>query len=270
LAQKELKKRRGLDSVVLYDTHNFDQKPWRIDFFNADLPQKLAIGQNDIVVLQATRVVRRKAIELAIDFIHTLNQPEFANQLAAKTLYHGRTFDPQKDSIYLVLAGYAEKRDLDYAAKLEKRAAKLGVKIIHADQYIRANRAVGREKYYTLWDIYPFADLITYPSTFEGFGNQFLEGIFAQKPIIVFEYPVYKSDIAAKGFSVISLGDKITSEKDNLVQVSQESLEIAVQKAVDLLTNKEKYQQMVKSNFAIGRKNFSYRNTLAVLTKLLA
>ena len=33
-------------------------------------------------------------------------------------------------------------------------------------------------KIYTLWDIYPQADLITYPSVYEGFGNAFLEAIY--------------------------------------------------------------------------------------------
>ena len=68
-------------------------------------------------------------------------------------------------------------------------------------------------KIYNFWDAYVFADLITYPSLLEGWGNQFLEGIFAKKPLIIFEYPVFLTDIKEKGFNIVSLGDNY--KKDN-------------------------------------------------------
>ncbi len=41
-----------------------------------------------------------------------------------------------------------------------------------------------------------------------GFGNAFVEAVFAKKPIAVFEYPVFKADIKKEGYKTISFGDK--------------------------------------------------------------
>ena len=38
---------------------------------------------------------------------------------------------------------------------------------------VRQRDSLGR-KMYTLWDLYPHADFVTYPSTYEGFGNALL------------------------------------------------------------------------------------------------
>jgi glycosyltransferase involved in cell wall biosynthesis len=65
---------------------------------------------------------------------------------------------------------------------------------------------------YSFWDVYAFADLVTYPSLWEGFGNQLLEAIGGQLPIVLFEYPVYRVDIAPLGFSVISLDSRLARE----------------------------------------------------------
>ena len=67
-------------------------------------------------------------------------------------------------------------------------------------------------KIYTLEDIYPYADLVTYPSTFEGFGNAFLETIYFRKPIVVNSYSIYTKDIKPKGFSVIEIDGFVTPD----------------------------------------------------------
>jgi len=45
-------------------------------------------------------------------------------------------------------------------------------------------------KKYSLWDCYAYSSVVLYPSLWEGFGNQFLEAVFAKKPIVSYEYPV--------------------------------------------------------------------------------
>ena len=39
----------------------------------------------------------------------------------------------------------------------------------------------GKNKVYSLWDAYIYADFVTYPSLYEGFGNALLETIYFQK-----------------------------------------------------------------------------------------
>ena len=51
-------------------------------------------------------------------------------------------------------------------------------------------------KQYTLWDAYPHADLVTYPSLYEGFGNALLETIYFKRLAVVNRYPVYVADLA--------------------------------------------------------------------------
>ena len=48
-----------------------------------------------------------------------------------------------------------------------------GVELLLVGDRIGEQRQLDKKgrKIYTLWDIYPHADLVTYPSLYEGFGN---------------------------------------------------------------------------------------------------
>ena len=66
---------------------------------------------------------------------------------------------------------------------------------------IRAATIEGRpiRPAHSLHDAYLAADLITYPSLYEGFGNALLEALFYGVPVLVNRYPVYVADIAPLG-----------------------------------------------------------------------
>ena len=100
------------------------------------------------------------------------------------------------------------------------------------------------EKRYTLWDVYPHADFITYPSLYEGFGNAFLEAVYYRKPIVVNDYSIYHKDIKPKGFQVIEIDGYVTEE--------------AVQKASWVLNDRRMCRRMVDHNYQLGRRYFSY------------
>ena len=74
------------------------------------------------------------------------------------------------------------------------------------------------------------ADFVLYPSAWEGFGNQLLEAFAVGLPAAVFEYPVFKEDIAPKGVRVVSLRDTTLLERDymGLAQIPLEVLTRAV------------------------------------------
>jgi glycosyltransferase involved in cell wall biosynthesis len=110
-------------------------------------------------------------------------------------------------------------------------------------------------KIYTLEDIFPFADLVTYPSTFEGFGNAFLETVYFKKPVVVNAYSIYTKDIKPKGFSVIEIDGYVTQE--------------AVQKTNLVLDNQKFRRQMVEHNYELGLKFFSYKVLQRGLRSLL-
>ena len=57
---------------------------------------------------------------------------------------------------------------------------------------------------------YLAADLITYLSLYEGYGNALIEAIFYGKPVVVNRYSVYVADIAPLGLEFIEIDGEIT------------------------------------------------------------
>lgn len=51
---------------------DFDSTEGQLDEYNRDLRARIGLKPNDIFILQATRIVTRKAIELAIDLVRAL------------------------------------------------------------------------------------------------------------------------------------------------------------------------------------------------------
>ena len=100
-------------------------------------------------------------------------------------------------------------------------------------------------------DMYSIADFVLYPSSWEGFGNQLLEAFAAGLPVVVFEYPVYKEDIAPKGVKVISLGD-------DPAKVSETRLSDVVDQMIPLLAEKATREQVTSHNRAVGKRYFDF------------
>ena len=264
LAQKELLERKGIPSVVVPNVFDFETPAWEKDKYNRDLRAEVGLGENDLVLLQATRIVARKGIELAIDFARALNTPERRKFLQEKGLYDGRSFTG-KDRIVLVLAGYArDDATGTYKDKLIQKARNGEVELLFIEERVDAKRGEKEgQKIYSLWDTYPAADLVTYPSLWEGWGNQFLEAVKAKLPMMIFEYPVYKKDIENKGFKTISLGDSVRDYDENsLARVKDQIIESAADQALDVLTDPDLRKNLVEHNYSVGLKHYSL-NALA-------
>jgi len=259
IVQKELKVRRNLDSTVIPNLFDFDGKLWDTDDYNKDFREKLDIKDNDILMLQATRVTNRKAIELSIDVVGEMQKEENKKILEETKLYNGKSFN-RNSRIVLVLAGMIETVD-DYVERLKTRAKGSNVELLFINDLVEHSRCTkNNNKIYSLWDTYVFADIITYPSIQEGWGNQFLEGLFAKKPMLVFEYNVYKEDIKRKGFQIISLGDKYELDECGLAKVDKKIIKRAAGECIKLLIDKNYREKMVEENFQLGREFFSYKS----------
>lgn len=265
IAQAELKERRGINSTVIPNVFDFRQGLWETDQFNQDFRARFGIGDSDLVVLQATRVAERKAIELAIELISEL---EDKRSEIIGPLYNGRNFS-EKSRIILLMVGLLEANH-NYLEFLKELAKKRGVEIIWANSLIKAQRTeLMKDKFYSLWDAYAIADLITYPSILEGWGNQFLEGLFAKKPMVVFEYPVYQSDIKELGFSVVSLGSTYQFQQNGYIQIPPEKITTAARDLIPYLKDHKYRQQVVENNFSLGGKYLSFRVLRNLLEDLL-
>jgi glycosyltransferase involved in cell wall biosynthesis len=271
LAQRELAARKGITSTVVPNVFDFAAPSWECDEYNRDFRAQIGLKENDVILLQATRIVERKGIELAVDFVKALDSPERRARLIEQGLYDGRPFDDDS-RIILVLAGYTRDDFAGgYVSRLKTKIERAGIHAIFIANQVGAQRETRNEtKVYTLWDTYVFADLITYPSLWEGWGNQFLEALRARLPMMVFEYPVYKSDIQDKGFHVISLGSEIVGRDDlGLVQVAPAVIENAADQAVEYLTNPRLRSETVAHNFQVGRLHYSMEALQGYLEQLM-
>ncbi len=230
IAQKRLKDRRGIDSLVIPNVHDFATPPPHIDEYSKDFRTALGQAEGEPFILQPTRVIQRKGIEMALELVHRLDVP-------AKRLY---------------ITHRAHDEGLEYWRWLKREAGMMHVDLRLIDHLIGAERAKANgHKIYSLWDAYPHADLITYPSTYEGFGNALLEAIYFNKLIVVNRYPVYNADIGPLGFEFIEL--------DGFVD------DAAVGKTHELLRNPEQVQAMAQTNYQLAQAHFS----LEVLEKKL-
>jgi glycosyltransferase involved in cell wall biosynthesis len=231
IAQNRLKIRRGIESTVIPNVHDFATPPPAIDDYNRDFRQALGLRSGERFILQPTRVIQRKGIELAIEFARRLELP-----------------GPR-----LYITHSAGDEGTGYWNWLKREAQQMGVQLLLVDDLVGAERAFANgRKVYSLWDAYPFADLVTYPSLYEGFGNALLEAIYFRRLTVVNRYPVYNADIRPLGFDFIEL--------DGYVD------EGAVQKARLLLDRPEQVSAMTAKNYRLAQEHFS----LEVLEKKLA
>jgi glycosyltransferase involved in cell wall biosynthesis len=123
----------------------------------------------------------------------------------------------------------------------------LGVDVIIRPDMIGAERGLTENgvKKYSLWDCYLNADFVTYPSTYEGFGNAFLEALWFKKPILVNRYSIFQQDIEPLDFDVVVMDTYITPDTVETVNAILESPE-----AVEVMTAK---------NYELGKRFFSFR-----------
>ena len=268
LARDELLDRTGLAATIVPNVFDFDAPAWELDDYNHDLREALGIAENDICVLQATRVVDRKGIEMAVDLVAAMQRPVHQETLRAGGLYDGR---PWSGRIVLLLAGMVECAPA-YLEALKARAERLGVTMILAGDRVATERGWwDGGKVYSLWDCYVHGDLISYPSLLEGWGNQFLEALFARRPIVLFEYPVFVSDLLQHGFEVGSLGSETAgTDDDGLVLPVPDRLDSATESAVRYLTDSEHREAVVTANFERGRRLFGLQVLEPLLTGLMA
>lgn len=258
LAKAELLTTSGLRSTIIPNVFDFCDEPWHVDSYNYNFRESIGVGKDDVLVLQATRIVERKAIELAIALVKELNKPSNIVYLREAGLYDGRAFGKQSH-IVLVLAGSLKDRKSEYLDRLKILIRQTGIQArFIGDQVSFQRQEEGGKHIYSLWDCYVFADLVTYPSLFEGWGNQFLEAIRARLPVALFEYPVFRADIKGRGFDVISLGGNARYlAGSNLAYVEQSIISKAARKAVETLTNSSMRKEIVDHNFALGKKHYS-------------
>jgi mannosylglucosylglycerate synthase len=216
-ASEQLSHRKGLSNTVIPNVWDFDAPPPPPDRAQ-ELRRQLGYGPDDTLVLQPTRVVPRKWIERAIEIVRDLGVPR------------------------LVISHPAGDEGRTYMRRLQRYADTVAVELVDVSHLVGVDRNDGKP--YTLADTYQAADLVTYTSGFEGFGNAFVEAIYHRRPIVVNRYAVYVSDIEPKGFDVVAI-DGFADPGD-------------IDEIRAILADADARARMTDTNFELGRRHFSY------------
>lgn len=190
LAANELRRRRGLRATVVPNVLDFERPAPALDDTAATFRDAIGVAHDQRLVLQPTRVIARKGIELAIDLLAELDD--------ARNV--------------LVVTHAAGDEGLEYRHALERHARERRVDLRFVDHLVGATRSTDRDGHvrFALWDTYPHADAVTYPSLYEGFGNALLETIWFEKAALVNRYGVYAADIAPLGFRFVEIDGAVT------------------------------------------------------------
>jgi glycosyltransferase involved in cell wall biosynthesis len=222
-ADHQLSLRTGISATIIPNVMDFENPPESVDEYSSDVREVLGVAEDELLILQPTRVVKRKGIEHAI---------ELTSRLGMKAK--------------LVISHASGDEGYDYETRVKEYSRIMKVDTVFVSEIIGERRGLtsSGQKIYTLNDIYPHADLVTYPSNFEGFGNAFIEAIYFKKPIVVNNYSIYSVDIKPKGFSVIEIDGFVTED--------------AVGKTREILKDQQKCIEMVEHNYKIAKAYYSF------------
>lgn len=223
-AQEELALRTGIASIIIPNILDFDNPPQEDEKRTTALRKSIGLSPEDIMILQPTRIVQRKGIEHAIELVKDMQNPRCK----------------------LVISHEAGDEGLEYAEWLKKEAKDNAVDLRLFSTQMRDpwNDRAGTASEYTLLDVYPCADFVTYPSLYEGFGNAFLEAIYFKKPLLINRYAIFVRDIEPKGFDLIVMDGFLTQQTINKVR--------------DVLASPERKNRMVNHNYQVAARYYSY------------
>jgi mannosylglucosylglycerate synthase len=160
--------RRGIAARTIRNAFDFDAPAGDRDATRA----QLGFAPSDVVVLQPTRAIPRKNVPAGLRFGEAL-----ADHLPARRVVFWLT-GPAEDGYGTTLTHELEATPLPVTMGRATRAA----------------------------DAYAAADVVVFPSTWEGFGNPVIESVVARRPLVVHRYPIL-DEIVSAGLRVFSVDD---------------------------------------------------------------
>ena len=220
---QQIASRQSVTARVIPNVMDFDSPPAEPDPYTENIRADFGIDPGEYFFLQPTRVIQRKGIEHAVETVKRLGLP-------AK----------------LVISHASGDEGTDYEQRVREYAHLLDVTVRFESELVQDYRSTTEDgrKIYTLGDVYPHADFVTYPSTIEGFGNAFLEAVYYRRPILVNNYSIYEVDIKPKGFRAVSFSGFISSRTLEMVR--------------EVLLNPILAQEWAEINYQLAKRYFSY------------
>ncbi len=223
LAATEMGKRRGINVSVIPNVMDFDNPPNPPDEYTSSLRADLGVDPDAHLFLQPTRPLQRKGIEYSIELIRRMEA-----------------------NARLVISHAGGDEGGEYVDHVRTLAKLMDVRVNFVSEIISTERGTTKDgrKIYTLGDVYPYADLVTFPSLLEGFGNAFLETVYYRRPIFINNYTIYSIDIKPKGFQAVEFNGFITEETIKHVQ--------------KILGDRKPTEEMTEHNYELGKQFYSF------------
>jgi glycosyltransferase involved in cell wall biosynthesis len=227
-AKQYLQENYNRDSIVVPNVMDFNKPFGQITENNKNLKLELGLDEKDILLFQITRIVGRKAIDVAIRLVDKLRDKRI------KLIITGGYVDDEGNK------HYNELMELVHNLRLNNQ--------VHFayDKFSSGLQNQAHPGIFSLSDAYAHATACTYFSTYEGFGNAFVEAVLARRPIFVNNYkPVFWPDIGSKGFRVVMLeNNQLTEDK--------------VKQMHEIIYNKKLNEEITAHNYELGKRYFSY------------
>jgi len=239
-AAKSLNERFARQAINVPNVMDFDQPFGLPTEKNKKLAEHLGFASTELLLFQITRIVRRKGIESAIRLIHELKDKKI------KLIITGNYADDAGSAYYNELVNQINE------LKLGKQVS-FAYHLFHNKGLSSGKGEVG----FSLSDAYARATACTYFSTYEGFGNAFVEAVLARRPIFVNNYePVYMPDIGSKGFKTVMIENGELSPE-------------AISAMAEVIYNPSLAREIAAYNYQLGKKYFSYDTLRVKLGQLI-
>jgi glycosyltransferase involved in cell wall biosynthesis len=233
--REQIARRVGRSARVIPNVMDFETPHQPSPHVKAALRDDLGFAPDELVVLQPVRVIPRKGIEHAVELLARLDRPA-----------------------RLVISHPSGDEGAEYEEHVRELARLLDVSIIWAAERVagaRGSLTDGRATW-TLGDMYDAADLVTYPSLIEGFGNAYLEAVYHRRPVFVNRYAIYDLDIRPLGFRNIEMNGFLT--------------QATVDRMRQLLDDPARIEEWTDTNYHLGLRHFSYEAVRRGLRAALA
>jgi glycosyltransferase involved in cell wall biosynthesis len=234
-AREDLAWRKGVPNTLIPNVLDFHTPPPPSNGYAADIRGEMGLSSKDRLVLHPTRVVPRKGIEHAITLLRKMNDPRSK----------------------LVLSHESGDEGVEYHDQIRELAMDEGVELLFFGDRVGERRQYDSQgrKVFVLEDIYPQADLVTFTSLYEGFGNALLEAIYYRVPIVVNRYSVFVRDIEPKGFRIPAI--------DGLINRN------VVKEVHRIFDDLDYRRELLDHNYEVAKRYYSYEVLRYGLQKLI-
>jgi mannosylglucosylglycerate synthase len=221
---------------IIPNCEDFDD-PVIADDYNGGFREDFGFDDQDILVVQPTRIVPRKRIEDSVALVGRLAE----------------RFPQWRERLHYIISLYqGDEPDESYIEVIRKRAEQWGVPLHIISDRVQSVRGTDEEgrRMYTNRDVLANADLVTYLPVWEGFGNALLEAVAARVPVVTTTYLVYKTDIMVSGLRNIEVRDRY--DRDGHLIVEDHVLD----RIHEVLTDHTLRHEITDHNFAVASREF--------------